>query len=44
MGETIVRIRIPRDQQDKIRLDSEQFYAFPDTIPWEWCEVAEVKV
>ena len=42
-GETIVRIRIPRDHQDKIRLDSEQFYAFPDTIPWEWCEVVEVK-
>ena len=43
-GETILRVRIPTDQQDKIRFNSEQFYAFPDAIPWEWCEVVEVRV
>ncbi len=41
-GETIIRVRIPPDQLDKIRLDSEQFYAFPDAIPWEWCDVVEI--
>jgi hypothetical protein len=40
-GETIVRVRIPPGQQSKIRL-ADQFYAFPEAIPSEWCEVLEV--
>jgi hypothetical protein len=41
-GETIVRIRFPPEELDKIRANSEEFLCYPEAIPWEWCEVVEV--
>ncbi len=41
-GEAIVRVRVPDDELHHIMFDSEEFYCYPDAIPWEWCEVVEV--